>query len=213
MSGTGSGRHRASGARRRRGAAVHRGSRAHRAGRARPPGADPCARYPLPEGAVVVAPGGDDRAPGTLDAPLATIAAAVARAPADGTVVLRGGVYRQAVGSVGKPLTFQPYLDEHPVLSGADVVTGWTRQGTAWATTTWRSPFGQSDFRQEEVPSGSPAGHVEQAYRNGTPLRRVLDRSTLLPGCFWVDPATRRLWVADDPSAATIELSEPGREA
>jgi mannuronan 5-epimerase len=174
-------------------------------------GADPCARYTPPAGAVVVAPGGDDRGSGTLDSPLATIAAAVARAPSGGTVVLRGGVYRQDAGSVGKPLTFQPYLDEHPVLSGADVVTDWTRQGTAWATTTWRSPFGQHDFRQEEVPPGSPAGHVEQAYRDGVPLRRVLDRSALLPGCFWVDPVTLRLWVADDPATATLELSSRAR--
>ena len=45
--------------------------------------------------------------------------------------MLRGGVYRQAVGSVSKPLTFQPYPGEHPVLSGADVVTGWTRRDGA----------------------------------------------------------------------------------
>ena len=61
------------------------------------------------------------------------------------------------------------------------------------------------------MPAGSPAGHVEQAYRNGVPLRRVLDRSALLPGRFWVDPSTRQLWVADDPTTATLELSSRAR--
>lgn len=170
-------------------------------------GADLTVRYPVPSGAVFVSPTGSGSGSGTEDSPLGSIAAAIAKAPRGGTVVLRGGTYRQVAGSVTKPLTIQPYPGERPVLSGADVVTAWTAQDGAWRTTTWTSPFGQDDVRAEEVPSGSAAGKVEQAYRNGTPLRQVLTRAELSAGTFWVDPDTLHAWVGDDPAGATTELS------
>ncbi|HSI06782.1 MAG TPA: right-handed parallel beta-helix repeat-containing protein, partial [Myxococcota bacterium] len=43
---------------------------------------------------LYVAPDGDDGASGAMDAPLASLAAALARVPPAGTVVMRGGVYR-----------------------------------------------------------------------------------------------------------------------
>ena len=174
-------------------------------------GADPAVRYPVPAGAVFVAPGGSDAAAGTEAAPLATVAAAVRAVPAGGTVVLRGGVYRQDAGTVAKRVTLQAYPGERPVLSGADVVRAWTASGGAWRATDWRSPFGQKDFRAEEVAAGSAAGQVEQAYRDGTALRQVLTRPQLVPGTFWVDPATLDLWVADDPAGAVMELSRRAR--
>src|SRR5919202_1622371 len=44
-----------------------------------------------------VAPGGDDANPGTLAAPLRTIGRAVALAQLGTTIVVRGGVYNEAV--------------------------------------------------------------------------------------------------------------------
>ncbi|MBK7623970.1 MAG: right-handed parallel beta-helix repeat-containing protein [Kineosporiaceae bacterium] len=168
-------------------------------------------RYSVPDGAIVVSPTGDDAAAGTVQAPLASLSAALARVPAGGTVVLRGGTYRQSAGSVNTPLTLQAYPGEIPVLSGADVVSDWTAEGGHWRTTSWRSPFGQNDFRAQEVPAGSAAGKVEQAYRNGAPLQQVLGRSELVPGTFWVNPSSRALYVADDPRGAVLELSSRTR--
>jgi hypothetical protein len=146
-------------------------------------GASSDTNYPIPAGALFVAPGGSGN--GSQGAPFGTIAAAVRAAPSGGTIVLRGGLYREDVGGVGKPLTFQAYPHERPVLTGTDVVGGWAQSGSAWYTTNWRSPFGQYDYRSEEIPSGSAAGKVEQAYRNGTALKQVLTKGELAPGRFW----------------------------
>lgn len=168
-------------------------------------------RYAVPAGAIVVAPHGNDADAGTLEAPLASLSVALARVPAGGAVVLRGGTYRQSAGSVGTPVTLQAYPGEVPVLSGADVVSDWTAEGGLWRTTTWRSPFGQNDFREAEVPAGSAAGKVEQVYRDDSALRQVLARQGLAPGTFWVDPSSRALYVADDPRGAVMELSSRTR--
>ena len=53
---------------------------------------------------LVVATDGKDRAAGTARHPLATVAAAVRRLPAGGTVLLRGGRYDERV-SLGRPCT------------------------------------------------------------------------------------------------------------
>jgi poly(beta-D-mannuronate) C5 epimerase len=160
------------------------------------------ARLPIevavPSGAVVISPGD-------------SIAAAVARASSGGTVVLHGGTYRQAVGSINKPITIQAYPGERPVLSGTDVVGQWTASGNAWRATSWTSPFGQSQYRADEVQSGTATGKVEQVYRNGKALTQVANRSQLRTGTFWIDPYGRQLWIGDNPSGATMEVSNRDR--
>ncbi|GAA3572940.1 right-handed parallel beta-helix repeat-containing protein [Microlunatus spumicola] len=73
---------------------------------------------------LVVAPDGNDRAAGTARRPLATVAAAVRRLPAGGTVLLRGGRYdeRISLGVSAHDLVLRPYRHEHPVLDGAGLV-------------------------------------------------------------------------------------------
>ncbi|XVV00933.1 DUF1565 domain-containing protein [Actinosynnema sp. CA-248983] len=57
--------------------------------------------YPIPVGALFVAPTGDDANPGTQAAPLRTAAAAVGKAVAGRmtTVVFRAGEYRERLGT------------------------------------------------------------------------------------------------------------------
>ena len=73
-----------------------------------------------------------DTNPGTPQAPLGTIAAAAKLAGAGDTVVVHAGLYREAVplrksGTPGAPITFVAEPKGSVVVSGADVVTGWTR--------------------------------------------------------------------------------------
>ena len=77
-----------------------------------------------PQHVLVVATTGDDGAAGTVRHPLATVAAAVRRLPAGGTVLLRGGRYaeRVSLGAGVHDLTIRPYGHEHPVLDGAGLV-------------------------------------------------------------------------------------------
>jgi hypothetical protein len=52
--------------------------------------------YPVPAGALFVAPAGDDHAAGSQHEPLRTLGAAVAKAPVAGTIVLRGAATMRA---------------------------------------------------------------------------------------------------------------------
>jgi parallel beta-helix repeat protein len=174
-------------------------------------GANLDTNYSVPSGAVFVSPSGSDSNSGSSDSPLRSIASAVSKAPGGGTVVLRGGTYREAVGSVGKRLTFQAYPHEKPVISGADVVSSWTASGSFWRATSWTSPFAQDQFRPDEVPSGTAAGRVEQAFRNGKALKQVMSTAQLKAGSFYVNPTTKQLFVADDPTKATMEVAQRTR--
>ncbi len=90
----------------------------------------------------VVAPDGNDKGPGTIARPFATIARAreavrakiAAGLTADVTVLLRGGTYRLAEplvlgpedsGSGAHSVTYAAYPKELPVLSGGRVISGW----------------------------------------------------------------------------------------
>ena len=96
-----------------------------------------------PAAEIFVAPDGDDSNPGTLDAPLRTLAGArdaVRRikgsAGGDIAVYFRGGTYRMTEAVTfgvedsapdGTQIIYQAYEDEKPVFSGAVPVTGWTK--------------------------------------------------------------------------------------
>jgi hypothetical protein len=76
-----------------------------------------------------VAPGGDDHAAGTRDAPWATLQRAADEVRAGSTVYVRGGVYDQRMvvrssGTPGRPVVFRNAPGEHPVLDGSSLKVG-----------------------------------------------------------------------------------------
>ena len=99
----------------------------------------------------VVATTGADNNPGSIDAPFRTIQRAAALAQPGDTVLVRGGTYRETVrparsGAAGAPITFKPYNGESVVVSGADVITGWSRyDGSVYkAPQGWDLGFGEN---------------------------------------------------------------------
>lgn len=69
---------------------------------------------------ITVAANGNDRAAGTVSAPLATLHEAVKRLPAGGTVDIRGGRYYQKIDLTGVTgITVQAYHHEHVILDGS----------------------------------------------------------------------------------------------
>ena len=110
------------------------------------PGADRLGTtsYPVPGDAIVVAPSGADSAPGTLRAPLRTIGAAIARAVSGSTIVVRAGVYREALEINGTHLTLQAYPGEAVTIRGARVVTGWTARNGVWEHAGWTPRFART---------------------------------------------------------------------
>ncbi len=93
---------------------------------------------------ATVANGGDDSNPGTLAEPFATIQHAATQIQPGYTVYIREGVYRETVtppqsGAAGYPITFEAYNGEEVIISGCDLITGWTNSsGDIWqATVNW----------------------------------------------------------------------------
>lgn len=69
--------------------------------------------YAVPSGAMFVATTGRDTNPGSSSAPKRTMGAAIAAAPARGTIVIRGGTHHESViVPSSKPLTIQSYPRE-----------------------------------------------------------------------------------------------------
>ncbi|MBW7864053.1 MAG: right-handed parallel beta-helix repeat-containing protein [Candidatus Hydrogenedentes bacterium] len=110
------------------------------------------------ESVIYVAPDGGDGAEGGVDAPLATLEAALAKARtlrADGAegpvrIVLRGGLYGVTApvtltaadsGTEESPLFIEAYPEETPVIHGGARVTGWRVEEGRWVA---------------EIPAGLP---------------------------------------------------------
>jgi hypothetical protein len=98
--------------------------------------------YVMAEVSWYVAPDGDDAWSGQLaapnaartDGPFRTVRKACEVARPGETCYLRGGVYRETLrparsGEEGRPIVFRNYAGETPVISGADLLAGWTADG------------------------------------------------------------------------------------
>jgi hypothetical protein len=81
-----------------------------------------------------VATNGSDSNAGSLARPFKTIQKAANLAQPGDTVFVRGGTYRETVrpsrsGTGSSPIAFKAYGSEKVTVSGADVVSGWSRHG------------------------------------------------------------------------------------
>lgn len=121
-----------------------------------------------------VAPGGNDRSPGTRDKPFATITRArdavrgllATGVDRDISVVIRGGTYRLDKTVVfgladsareGRAITYAAAPDETPVFSSGVPVTGWER----WQDDIWSAP----------LPDGVTT--IKSLYAGDTRLKRA----------------------------------------
>jgi hypothetical protein len=128
-----------------------------------------------------VAASGDDKQAGTLQAPFRTIshAAQVAR-PGD-TVIVHQGTYREWVspaygGAPTQRITYQAAAGEKVVISGAEPVSGWVREGgNVWKAVISNTLFdGFNPYK--DVLTGdwfmtrNPVFHTGEVYLNGKSL-------------------------------------------
>ena len=177
--------------------------------------------YPVPPGAVVVAPTGDDAAPGTLEAPVRTVARAIDLAPSGATIVLRGGSYHESVTVwAGKRLTLQAHPYEQVWFEGSSPLAGFEREGAVWVRSGWTAEFDSTPCYNAERcatsdvdfqfvgPSYPMAAHPDQVWIDGTALRQVSALGQVVTGTFYVDDAGDRLYVGSDPSGRDVRASD-----
>lgn len=82
-----------------------------------------------------VSPDGSDNNSGTIEDPFATLKKASGVLQPGDTCFLRAGVYRGLLrpgqsGRPGAPIVYTSYRNEKVVISGADLISGWKKQGS-----------------------------------------------------------------------------------
>lgn len=165
--------------------------------------------YPIPAGARFVSPSGNDGAAGLVGSPWRTLTHAVAAAPSGTTIVLRAGTYREMVQTrAEKRFTFQPYPNEVVWMSGSQTVTGWVADGNAWRKDGWTARFSRQWVDPNMIDAAFPlAGHPDMVFYDGSPLRQVGSRGAVVPGTFFLDEATSKLYIGNDPANHKVEGS------
>lgn len=176
--------------------------------------------YAVPDGAIMVSPSGDDSASGSVGAPLRSVARAIEKAGASGTIVLRGGIYHESVTvPAGRRLTLQAYPRESVWFDGSSAVTGWTPHGGIWVSDRWTARFDASPtYTKGARPSGDSAfqfvdprypmaAHPDQLWVDGVAQRQVGSRAQVKDGTFYVDEEARRLYLGADPRGRAVRAS------
>jgi len=179
------------------------------------------ADYPVPSGAIIVSPSGNDAAAGTTSAPLRTLAHAVASAQSGATIVLRAGSYHESVViPPSKRLTIQAWPGEPVWLDGSVPVTGWASSGGRWSKSGWNVKFDASPTYTRGAadntaanwgfvnPSFPMAAHPDQVWIDGAAQRQVASLSQVVPGTFYVDYGADRLWVGSTPEGREVRASD-----
>ncbi len=163
---------------------------------------------------LYVALDGSDHASGAPGHPLRSVAAAIARAPSGATVVIGTGVYREALGTITRPITIEAAPGAAVWLSGADVVSGWAKSGSGWVHHNWTVQFCHTCYDPRALDPRYPyAGLPDMAFLNHRPLTQVGALSQLAPGTFYVDYGSHDLYVGDDPTGAGTVVEAAARVA
>ncbi|KAI1698522.1 right handed beta helix region domain-containing protein [Ditylenchus destructor] len=170
----------------------------------------PDSNFPIPSGAIFVAPNGNDANAGTQAAPLLTPAAAVKKAVNGSTIVVRAGVYYEVnLGTVSKKITLQAYPHEQVHFLGSKPATGWTKEQTYWRT-AWTNPLASQDIPEcpKEVinPAYPNACLPEQVFVAGAPLAQVTTKAEVVAGKFFMDSANNVLYIGSDPTSKLVEV-------
>ena len=195
----------------------------------------PPTNYAIPSAAIYLSPSGSDANAGTLAAPVRTLARAYALVPAAGTIVARGGTYRDGNLSATKAFTLQAYPHEQPWFDGTDVVSDWTADANGRWYVSWSTP----DFCQNAAnptggyytqiwpwlgtpqaagpcihsdmandPANPAAADPQMVFRDGKYLTEVTSLAKVTPASFFYDFTTRRVYIGAAPAGHLLEVTK-----
>jgi parallel beta helix pectate lyase-like protein len=139
-----------------------------------------------------------------------TIGEAARAVEAGDTVLIHTGVYREAVvversGTAARPIRFEAAPAAAVVVTGADRLTGWKREGSegeSLYSIPW--PYSFINWNPETHTHPDDAyhrviGRAEQVFAAGYPLHQVLRREEMGRGTFFADLKAKRLYVRTAP--------------
>ncbi|MBN2712817.1 MAG: right-handed parallel beta-helix repeat-containing protein [Planctomycetes bacterium] len=146
---------------------------------------------------VIQTEGASDENSGLKESPWKTIAHAAATAKAGDTVHIGKGIYRDNLkvmnsGTKDNPITFMAMGDGQVLISGADVIAGFKKEGNLWVIRPWKVKFGwywgdESTYPEVANPNCPfmSAARRENIFINGVPLQWVPNKQALAPGRFY----------------------------
>jgi Right handed beta helix region len=132
----------------------------------------------------------------------------IARRPARTTFCLTRGVHRIAKPLI--PKSHNRFVGEPgAVLNGSVLLSGFERTGEHWSVEA-RDPQNPATVGRCE---GSYTGCTlpNDVYYDDRVLRRVLSRSELRPGSFYLEAASNRVFIANPPSGHKVEMAVASR--
>ena len=182
---------------------------------------DRTTNYSPPEsGAVFVSLTGNDSDNGTLNNPYKTICKAISSVQAGGTIVLRGGVYREGYDNISnsgctykifKQITIQPYGTERAWIKGSKLVSNWTSTNGKWSV-SWPALANQASQvpagNEDAIIPGSLAGDSAMVFINGVSLSQVGSLAEVNASSFYANRTTNTIYIGDNPSGKVVEVSE-----
>jgi hypothetical protein len=131
------------------------------------------------------------------------LAAIVDREPPETTFLLGAGIHNiQPV----RPKDGDSFQGEAgAILSGAHVLTGFSRSGQMWVAQT---ADGLSGSHPGQCDEKHPAcQYPEDLFIDDSPLERVDSLESVGPGKWYLDYSTHRVYLADDPEGHRVEMS------
>jgi parallel beta-helix repeat protein len=159
-----------------------------------------------------VAPDGKADAAGTTLAEPTTLEAAIEKVVTGDAIVMRGGVYRTGDLRLNQGITWQPYLDERPVLKGTRVATEWQalRDGvwrTSWKTLFPARPLGWWRREREGMRTPLHRFNNDMVFLDGRLLKSVGWEGELDEHSFYVDYESGHVYIGVDPKDRLVEIT------
>ena len=164
--------------------------------------------YPVPEGAVFVAPDGKESNSGASIEEPTTIEKAISEVQTDSVIVMRGGEYRTGELTFNKKITVQAYPAERPVSKRGKLASNWEKRGEYWVT-QW-----ETMFKNEPPAWYNPERHGPPCIWNGDAViydgRMFRPANTLAEvtnNFFFCDYDAGEIYLMDDPTDKLIEIT------
>jgi hypothetical protein len=127
---------------------------------------------------------------------------AVDQHPASTTFLLNAGIYRlQSV----QPKDGDTFIGmPGALLSGAAVLTGFSRAGALWVAGNQNQQGQLNGYCDQQHPE---CMYPEDLFFDNAPLLHVQDLASVTSGSWFFDYANHRIYFADDPTGHTVEIS------